>query len=377
MFSRSDLDALLARRVPGSRVLSVALNTDQTDAVNVNRGFEVEFRNRLRSVSQSLDPEQRNELNEDARPVSEFLEQYREPNRGLIIFSDRSEDFFWVMSFRTNIRNDVRWEERPYLRPLIELLDEHERYGVVLTDRQQARLFTIFLGDIEEYAEVFAQSDVEHISGPGQERAWSQKNIQRKADEHTHAHLKNVAEAMSRLARVHEFDRLILAGTPEVTSELMGLLPKRLRTSVVRETSLQINAPETEILEETLRIEQDVERQRETELVDGLLTAAGKQKQAVLGLDDTLRALQEFRVWRLVYADGFAASGGECTNCGALLTDVKESCSFCGKPVSEVNDLIDLTAARVTESGGKVELIHDPAATRLSNAGNIGAFLRY
>lgn len=378
MISRSDLDALLQREVTsGSRVLSVMLDTDQRDAVNISRGFEVEFKNRLRDLAQSLDEEQREQLAADTQPVFEFLEEYREPKRSLVVYSDHSEGFFWLKPLRAKVRNDVRWEERPYVRPLIEIFDEYERYGVVLADRQQARLFTIFLGEIEEHYQAFAELDVKHINAPGQERAWAQDKIQRKANEHAHAHFKHVAEMLSRLARIHEFDRLILAGTAEITSELWGLLPKRLQSLVVREMALQMNASDAEILEQTLKVEQEVERQHESELVEGLITAAGKRKQAVLGLNDTLMALQEYRVWRLVYTDGFSASGSQCTNCGALLARVNEPCAFCGKPVNKVNDLIGLTAARVTESGGKVELVHDPAATRLNHAGNIGAFLRY
>ena len=59
-----------------------------------------------------------------------------------------------------SLPTEARYRPDPYLRPLLETLDEHERHGVVLLDRQQARLFSVFLGEIEEHREAFAALDV-------------------------------------------------------------------------------------------------------------------------------------------------------------------------------------------------------------------------
>jgi len=378
MITKRDLETLLQRESnPASPVLSVYLDTDQSKATNVNRAFEVVLKNMLRDVEQKLDKSARNEFETDAEEVLGFLKNYREPKQGLVVFNDRSEGLFWIQALGVGVRNGVWWRATPYVRPLIELLDEHERYGVVLTDREHTRLFTIFLGEIEEDVEAFAKADVKHIKTSGTDHLRSQMNFQHKADEHAYSHLKHVAELMSRLASIHEFDRLILAGTVEATSELRGLLPKSLRTRVVGKASLPVEANVKQVLDETLKIEENVERKREVELVEELITAAGKNKQAVRGLDETLLALQEFRVWQLVYADDFVPRGGQCTNCGALLAKETESCSYCGKGVRSVDDLLELAAERVLEMQGRVEQVHGPAATRLKEAGSVGALLRY
>jgi len=36
------------------------------------------------------------------------------------------------------------------VEPLLELLDEYEPYAVALVDKEKARFFSIFLGEIEE-----------------------------------------------------------------------------------------------------------------------------------------------------------------------------------------------------------------------------------
>jgi peptide chain release factor subunit 1 len=377
MISKNELESLMQREPkPGSPVLSLYLNTDVSLPANIKRGFEIMLKDLLREMEQKLDKDDRKEFAADAGRVISFVENYHEPQKGLVIFSDDSEDFFWVQELKVSVRDVAWWSEKLYLRPLIEIMDENERYGLVLTDRKHARLFTIYLGEIEEHKEAFAEADVTHVKSSGMDHLESQMNIERKADEHAHWHLKRVAELMSRLARKHEFDRLILAGTVEATSELQGLLPKALRTRVVREISLPIDANVKEVLDETLKVEEEVEREIEVRIVDELINAASERK-GVLALDRTLEAVQEQRVWQMIYRDGFTARGTECTNCGALSAAESETCAYCGKPVREVVDIVGRADTRVIDMSGKVECVRGAAAERLQEVGSIGAMLRY
>lgn len=379
MISRNDLGELLNRAEnPGRPILSVYLDTDQSREIHIERGFETVLKDMLREIKQKLDKDKKNEFGKDAERVRKFVEEeYRDPSRSLIIFSDTADDFFRVYELNVNVRNGAWWNETPYVRPLLELLDEYERYGVVLTDRQHARLFTVYLGEIEEHRDAFAVADVRHVQSAGMDHLLSQMNIERKADVHAHWHLKKLADLMSQLINIHEFDWLILAGTVEATSHLHALLPPKLRDRVVRQITLDVDANEATVLEETLRIEVEVEREREARLVEQLMTAAAKHQKAVIKLGATLRALQEWRVSELVYTEGFTSPGGQCTNCGALFAGEKESCDFCGKEVRQINDLIDRADTRVVEMDGKVEQVRGDAAARLGEEGGIGAFLRW
>lgn len=378
ILSRSDLEELIQREAkPGSPVLSVYLNTDQSREINIERGFEVVLKDLLREIRQNLDEGTRPQFDADAERVRKFVEEYREVKRGLAIFCDSSDNLFWHRELNVRLRNGARWDETPYVRPLLELLDEYERYGVVLTDRKQARFFTFFMGQMEEHSQAVAPLDVTHINAPGTDHIESQMTIQHKADQHAHLHLKNVAETTARLAKIREFYRLILAGQLETTSELFGLLPKALRAKVVRQMSLPINGSDALVLEETLKVEAEIERARETELVEQLIDAAQAHKKAVVKLTPTVRAIQEQRVWQLIYADGFAPSGSQCDTCKALFTEEKANCDYCGQAVKQISDLIDRAAQRVLDLQGRVEEVRGPAAERLEDYGSIGAFLRW
>jgi len=54
--TRREVESLMEREArPGSPVLTVYLETDQSNVVNVNRAFKVVFRNMLRDVEQPED----------------------------------------------------------------------------------------------------------------------------------------------------------------------------------------------------------------------------------------------------------------------------------------------------------------------------------
>jgi peptide subunit release factor 1 (eRF1) len=120
----------------------------------------------------------------------------------------------------------------------------------------------------------------------------------------------------------------------------------------------------------------DAERTGEIEIVEHLIEAAEKQEQATIGLDQTLAAVQAGRVRQLVYAEGWAASGSRCSNCSSLMPNGEHVCGYCGAPLRVVNDLVARVARRVVSMGGVVEQVRGDAATRLQEAGGVGAFLR-
>ncbi|MDZ7290701.1 MAG: hypothetical protein ONB44_23425 [candidate division KSB1 bacterium] len=378
MITKRDLENLLRREAkPGSPVLSVYLHLDRSQGLSATHSMQTVLRQILKSIEQQLKENERSEFKADADRVLQLMVDHKPRGQSVAIFCDVSENFCEIHNLRAPLRDQAWWEATPHLRPLLEVLEEYERFGVILTDKTSARLFTVFLGEIEEQQEAFASAEVKHIKAPSKDRLRSQLNIQRKADMHVHWHLKNVAEMMERLALIHAFDRLVLAGPVAATSELRRLLSKRLRSRVVATLTLPIQASAQQVLEETLKIEQKVERAAEIELVEDLLTASAKLQQATQGLQATLNALRENRIWRLIYAEGFTPRGKECPRCAGLFTAETESCAFCGTELGLIDDLVERMTEILTDSGGKIEMVRGVAAQHLQSAGGIGAFLRF
>ncbi len=128
MISRSDVESLIEREPkPGSPVLSVYLNVIPSRLDPVNRAFEVVLKNLLREIESGLDKKAREEFQEDTEPVFTFLEDYREPKRGLVFFCDQSENFFWFKELRVGVPDVAWWRDTPYVRPLIEVMSARSK----------------------------------------------------------------------------------------------------------------------------------------------------------------------------------------------------------------------------------------------------------
>ncbi|MDW8168908.1 MAG: hypothetical protein RML74_10590 [Acidobacteriota bacterium] len=378
MVSYADIEMLKAYAPQGDGwVLSVYLDVDQSKASNLKRGFETVLQNLLREVEQGVDERAREEFAANRARVLRFIQSYEPKKKGLIIFSDARHEFWWDRELPVLLPNAARFERVPYLRPLIEVLDEHERYGVVLIDKEKARLFTVHVGEIEEHAAVFDDVPRRTVT-TSMDRLWSQKNLQRHHDMHVHWHAAHVAERLRELVERYHFDRLVIGGTVEAVGELMRVLPKRLRERVAGTLSVPVTASASDVLAEVLRIEEQVERQAEHQLVESLLTAAGKGDRAVVGPTATLEALHEGRVWRLIYVGNHALVGSVCTQCGALFWEPqRETCWYCGGRLDVAPDFLNRVLERALALGGSVEEIRGPAAEKLKAAGGLGAFLRY
>ncbi|SRR6266704_1034706 len=379
MFSRKDLEPLLKYPVrDDSPVLSLYLDVDLARAANRNRGILVAARALLAALRDEADSGPAgSHLEEDARSVEAFLAGYEPSGKSLALFCDASERFLWQRTLPIPLPPDARHRPGPYLRPLLETLDEDERYGVVLLDRQQARFFSIALGEIEEHREAFAPLDVRSTRTTGTDHLYSEKRFHRRADEHAHLHVKRVASILRRLQHEVGFDRLVVAGSTEATAELLRLLPRALVDRAAATWKMPIDTRESDLLRQVSDLQETRESEREFVLVEELLEAGGRGRHAVLGIDATLEAIREARALRLVYVVGDAVAGGICRACGTLSRRTEGACDFCGAILAPVRDLVARMAQVVADSGGRLDRLRGPAADRLHEAGGIGAFLRF
>jgi peptide subunit release factor 1 (eRF1) len=263
----------------------------------------------------------------------------------------------------------VVWDAQPLLTPLEEVLDEHERLAVVLVDRRQARLFTIYLGAFEEQRD-FASGD------PGMSKvAGIAGNHARHYQEHILRHLRRTAHAATELLRAQPFDRLILGGPDDVPDALKDELPRPLRARFAGTLSIGLDATDEEVLDAARRVAEEVERRTEIAMVDELI-AAMSTPRAVLGLRPTLDALSDQRVHHLFLASAFAATGGECPTCGRLVAGA-DRCPVCGAQPEPLPDLRERLVERALEQAARVELVSGEADALLMTHDGLGAWTRY
>ena len=136
-----------------------------------------------------------------------------------------------------------------------------------------------------------------------------------------------------------------------------------------------MTASEADILDRSLEIIAEVEREREKALVESVITAAAKGGAGAIGLADTLGAMYEGRVRILLVTEGYKATAYRCEQCGYIVAQAQEECPFCGSKVKQIDAAVDLIVREVIDQGGQVEVVRDSPA--LEKAGHIGALLRY
>jgi peptide chain release factor subunit 1 len=379
MLSRRDLEPLLKYvSSKSSPVLSLYLDVDLARPANRNRGILVAARALLAALREESDSgPQTAELDGDARRAEAFLADYAPSGKSLALFCDASEDFLWHHTLPVHLQPDARYRPDPHVRPLLEMLEEQERYGIVLLDRRKARLYSAVLGEIEEHSEAFAPLDVSSRRTTGTDHLFSEKRFQRRAHEHAHLHLKHVASMLRRLQHEIAFDRLVISGPVEATSELHRILPRALADRVVATWKLPIETKAPDLLREVVALQERRDSERQFTLIEDLIAAAGNGHQAVVGLEQTLEALRGGRVLRLVYVADEPVEGGICRKCRSLSRRASGECNFCRAPLDRVRDLVGRMARLVADSGGALDRLHGPAASRLRAAGDPGAFLRF
>jgi peptide subunit release factor 1 (eRF1) len=318
-----------------------------------------------------------NSFNLAAHRIADFVSAYQPQARGLGLFFDGADGFFRTVEFDVPVQREAHWDRVFYLQPLANALDQFETYGIAMVDRQNLRLFTVFLGHIEEHVrEGFGPGRVRHIKTSGTDRIASASRIQRKADEKLRLNLKHAVKMIDWLVEARHLNRLILAGTREITAEIRNRLPKRLALRVIGEVDIAIDALASDVLAATMDLAETCERDTEVQKVNEVINTASKTDKAVTGLGHVLKAINSDRVWELIYCEDWRASGFECERCAGLFSIEKTSCPYCGGKLQVVSDVVERAVEHALRNGSKVDVVVGEAAASLATSGGIAAFLK-
>src|SRR5207247_7249607 len=166
---------------------------------------------------------------------------------------------------------------------------------------------------------------------------------------HVH-HAKEVVDALARIVRDESIGSIVISGDEVIVPLLKEQLPKDLAERVIDVVKLEVHASEREVLEKTIAAlrEKDVESDRGR--VDELLGAYRANGLAVVGVENTRKALEMGEVDELI------------------ITASPEALKMEERVADEL-----VTKARQTAA--KIRFIEDAAL--LSATGGVGAFLRF
>lgn len=366
MLSDRDLHELLEYN-PQTPVISLYLKTDLTDG-SIDT-YKLNMRNLLKDVEQK----------KDADIIERYIEhEYDWSGRSVAVFSCSSKSWLRAYPIAVPLRSRVRIDNKPHVKPLADLWDAYGGYGVVLVDKQSARVFYFHLGELREEEDIWGESIRRTKRGGGSQAAGRRGGSAGQTDYVDEASERNIREAAvfaTKFFSENKVRRVLIGGTEDNIALFRNHLPKSWQSLVVGTFPVSMTASHNTVLQRAMQVGQDAERRQETRLVESIITGAEKGKNGVVGLDGTLSAAHEGRVQVLVFREGFRSPGHQCQVCGYLTVQDLQVCPFCGGEVKELADAVEQAVRKVLQSGGDVEVLHEEG--KLAQYGHIGGLLRY
>ncbi len=371
MFTQDHLQELLAFSANGSGVVSVYLDTDC--AQQPAETTKLQAKGLLKELNGSNE--------NDAEVIERYLDHsYDWTKPGLAIFSCAASDFFKAYPVAVSFRNRLRVGRKPYVKPLAHLLDNYAYYGVILIDRVGARFFEYHLGELLVTEGVLGEDVRKLKKGSGSSAVGTRGGARgaqggnRHEEEVVQRNMREAANAAAYFFESKPIRRLFLGGTAENVSHFRELLSKQLQSRIANTFAIDMTAGEHEVRKQTLNLLREANLERESRLVQSMITAQAKGGSATVGLDDTLQAISDKRVETLIISDGLRIPGYVQEGSGFVVANLARS-PLSDRELLEVSDVVDSAVAYTLSQGGHVEVIADNPD--LEAVGKIGALLRY
>jgi peptide subunit release factor 1 (eRF1) len=349
--SEAAIRELAAIRGEGGPITSCYLDVDGRRLVR-HQDLEHELDRLLRAARRRTngDASVSADLDRIARHVRGGFDRSR--TRGLAIFACAADDLWRVIELPVRVRSQVVINQGPAVGQLEALLEDYERIGVLLADKQRARMFVFDLGELVERSELFDELP----AAPA------------------HQHVRHAASVAWQVFQEDGFTHLALGAPDPIASELEHLLHPYLRERLCGRLSVPVAASHAELWSAVEEIEHRVERQREATHVARLREAAAAGRRGVTGAGPVLAALAEHRVEHLLVSLGYAEPGWRCDACVRLAV-VGPRCKACGATMVPVDDVVEEAVQDALARGVRVDVCIGNAD--LDVLGRIGALLRY
>lgn len=384
-------------------VLSIYCDVNPAKLENAGKAWLKRVKNTLKEL-----PEIRNREGKRDTPlydaVLELLDAERPEARTMALFAVRDSDgelYTERLDLRVELpvvdlargRVDMRYGA-PYLTPLLFAVDEYERAGVLHLESGGWRFYEVFLGDIREDEQIFAEitpaewrdlrdlaqriTDAFDARGVGPGGRFDRLNPEERAAARVGAWLHRFYGRLSQLLDKAldrlDIERLALMGEQWQVRHFESYLSRGTRNRIIARIPHPRNAasPARKDLEERiLPALEEAERRTEIELLDRI-----REQPGLWGMDPVLDALQLGRVQVWVLPWSLEARIWRCREDRFVAATQDIARLLCSEPeeVALRDHVWDLAA----EFGARLEFVRGPAEERLlRDMGGTAALLRW
>lgn len=321
----------------------------------------------------------RESFDRDVERINEYLaDELRPETNGVAIFACAGAgDFFEAIQLAAPVeRHRLYIYNQPHLYPLARVMDQYPRYAVLVADTNRARLFVFGRG------KALQRDEIQNVKTRGAKiGGWSQMRYQRHLEQYHLQHAKEVADQLEEVVREDNVEHIILAGDDVIIPKLKEQFSKTVADRVVDVLSLDINAPEHEVLEESMEAMRRYDAQTDAEKVERLLNDYRAGGLAVVGSTDTLEALAMGQVEELIITGRQQNVEGDPEDVAILSDNEVVEPVVAGQDGAVANIdpdslvVADELVTRARQTAARITFIED--ATLLEDVGGCGALLRY
>ncbi len=270
-----------------------------------------------------------------------------------------------------------------YLTPLLYAVSEFDRFGIVAISGDKARLFEVYLGEIEELEGAFQPIDTDEwkdlsadntglrYGGAGVARGGGgvdSDHLDQRMEAWHARFFKRIALELEDWVEVRGLSKLVLVGDRKDTDELSNNLTRPLREMVTE----KLGGPTPKVSPGALltAVEPGIERyeaQREAEVLDRL------EEKGVFGEDEVLRLLQQGNLQSVVIPWN-SETNVYFDEIGEWKLSPHLSPTLSDRPTESIKRILPELAASM---GTQVVFVRDGAESRLIRAGGLAGSTRY
>lgn len=311
-------------------------------------------------------------LDRDAARIAEAIRSAPSEMLGFFAVACGDEGVFESIAVQAPLPTSVALGPTPRLLELARLAEEQPACAVLTADGREAMLVVVSAASPDALISVQANGYPRKQMQGG----WSQQRYQARADERLEAFARVLAAELRRLVESKQVDLVVLATDEPMRSALHDELHQMVRERLAGQLPLALDLSPQALAERAAPVIRDAARRREQAQVAAVREGAGPGGRSVVGIDETLAALQTGQVMTLVMNDDFAAAGWADFDQGVYGTGAPPRRHPAGGDLANLReiDLAQELARLALQFDAAIEVVQSAAAVSPGErAGSAGA----
>ena len=326
--------------------------------------------NELRSLlKNSSEKNEKKCFDENIKTVKEYLKKNAFTAGSLCLFVCKKVDFFQAVILPSPVKDIIRIDSAPYIRPLAEFYDDYENVAVVVADNKKVRIFLV-ASSITGTEEVIKGHIKNHVKVGG----WSQKRYERRRDNQLSEYAREIIDALIKLDRDEKYGHILLVGSKEILNTVYHNMTKEFQNKTI-EKNLDLSKGESSVNHDLMILLSDEKHHAAQNYWEHIRTEYLRGGLAVVGLDAVLQAAKDGRVDKVLIDRTLYPLVEQCQNCNSPNTGDTKTCLICGSILPFKASVINELLRMLLQSGAEYHFA--VSIQELKDVGGIAALLRY